>query len=259
MKDWWDADSGYEYIEECECWHYWEDSVLVLGRLYTPSQQLVAQGLVEGLRSAEIGFGPFRPWQPEWWYTVANHYLETDWYDQYGYYYWTDTLWLANSEGVEYVWCTAPTGETTFSDGWADDVGRATMHRFRGVLAPSYISFNGRTVTEQEPPGAHDTCWFPGSIVDQFHLTGGSWSVGADNAWAHDLVGWLPEAVEYYRGERVRLGLAFPCEARVPQQMIISCGNADPPIYQQHDLYMILSVDSVAVERAGVRRDRLWP
>jgi hypothetical protein len=100
---------------------------------------------------------------------------------------------------------------TTSVDWWP---AAPTIHRWRQTLTPPTTaigSFNGRKVTEQDPGGGGpDTCWFSGSAyAPATAITGGTWIVNSGNIWAHDHVGWTPEAVTYYRQQ-----MRAPCHTR---------------------------------------------
>jgi hypothetical protein len=91
------------------------------------------------------------------------------------------------------------------------------------TLTPGNVNFTGRTVTEQNGNAGgggsgNDTCHFNGSAVGVFdRITGGTWTVAAANVWGEDYVGWLLNAVQYYRNR----GRA-PCGTNFQQQMVIN-------------------------------------
>lgn len=144
-----------------------------------------------------------------------------------------------------------PTGEMTQSAGWYS--GDTSVHLWNQTLQGG--SFGGRSVKEQDPGGGGpDTCWFPGSIVGRSEsLTGGTWSVGADNRWGPDGVGWKHEAVLYYRGQG-----RDPCETQFWQRMVISSPGGDVP-YVTNLLRMGITSIGVWSERAGHCAERVWP
>jgi hypothetical protein len=149
-----------------------------------------------------------------------------------------------------------PTGETTSSNGWGDGPDD-TIHRWLQTLLPSLGgNFAGRTVTERDPGGGGpDTCWFPQSnYLKAEAITGGSWSVDANNTWGPDYVGWHYDAVVYYRNQ----GRA-PCETSFPQAMQIDRPGGPSIIYVTNVLRAGITSISVWSERAGQYAERIWP
>lgn len=171
---------------------------------------------------------------------------------------WGQESWAGPSNGfggVNYAAPAIPSGETTTSAGYTDPV--PTIHRFMSTLHGG--SFSGRTTSESSPGyGGPDTCWFPGSAWG-YHtsVTGGSWPpVDANNQYGADRIGWLPEAVNYYRAN-----LRAPCETTMYQNMSINCPgcSSDPYHYITNTIRTGMSEFSVWSERAGVYADRVWP
>jgi hypothetical protein len=80
--------------------------------------------------------------------------------------------------------------------------------------------------------------------------------VDSNNQYGPDRVGWLPDAVNYYRAA----GRA-PCETTMYQNMAINCPgcSSDPYQYITNTLRTGMSEFSVWSERAGVYADRVWP
>uniref|UniRef100_Q01V67 Uncharacterized protein n=1 Tax=Solibacter usitatus (strain Ellin6076) TaxID=234267 RepID=Q01V67_SOLUE len=137
-----------------------------------------------------------------------------------------------------------PTGETTAFAGFDNTAPQQcglgancnTLGMWDQTLTPANVNFRGRTVTEQNANNGgggsgNDTCHFAGSAFGAFdRITGGNWTVGqiqgannaANNIWGHDFVGWLRNAVVYYRNR----GRA-PCGTTFLQQMVIN--NLNPP------------------------------
>lgn len=146
-----------------------------------------------------------------------------------------------------------PTGETTNSNGWGTGI-TATNHRWRQQLQPTDVDFSGVQVTERDPGGGGDNCWFPGSAYAPWtSITGGTWNVGANNYWGDDWVGWFTHAVLYYRAQ----GRA-PCSNTMPQAMDVVCsgGNVN---YKQHNLHATIGVTTVTSTRDGQSENRTWP
>ena len=114
--------------------------------------------------------------------------------------------------------CPVPTGETTRSAGW-----NVAVHKFVQTLKPTGTSFAGRRITESNTQAATDTCWFAGSDVPKVTgVTGGSWTVGSDNRWGPDHVGYTNVGrIVYYRNE-----MRAPCGFTMYQTLTISgCGG----------------------------------
>ena len=154
--------------------------------------------------------------------------------------------------------CGVPSGEVTLDNRW----GPAGVHFWNMILEPTTANFAGRTVTEQDPGGGTDSCWFAGSAQDpnsgskippQTHISGGHWTVNAQNGWGDDAVGWGDKAIDYYRKE----GKA-PCGFKWPQRMVMSCGTT-VRAYLTDDLQAGFTKTEVWSQRAAVKRTREWP
>jgi hypothetical protein len=105
-KDWWDPDSGYEWVDSCECYYYWEDYVSVIGKVWRPSGPLYGQGYIDDFSHAQLDISPFMPPENGLWTQTGNHYLETDWYDNFGSFLYTDTQSLDfTSQSTSVLWC----------------------------------------------------------------------------------------------------------------------------------------------------------
>jgi hypothetical protein len=98
-----------------------------------------------------------------------------------------------------------PTSETTRGVGWSSVW--PTIHQFRQVLYGSE-SFDGRQVKEVQGFDVSDSCYFNGSPVVRYRLSGGSWPIGVyatppffqlTDHWIDDYVGMVPSAVQIYR------------------------------------------------------------
>jgi hypothetical protein len=153
------------------------------------------------------------------------------------------------------VVCTAPTAESTSPVGWNSTY--SSLHDWTQTLSPSSTNFTGRVVTEQDPGGGGpDTCHFTGSIFSTFTtIAGGTdWTVTSGNHWGADSVGWIPDAVIYYRGE----GRA-PCGTTFPQRMVISCPNGGTLTYANNTLGGNINATTVTSTRAGQTVSRTWP
>jgi len=146
-----------------------------------------------------------------------------------------------------------PTGETTNPNGWGSG-NWATAGRWRQQLKPTGTNFSGCQVTEADPGGGTDGCWFSGSAISpQTGITGGTWTVGASNFWGDDFVGWGSGAVTYYRNQ----GRA-PCSFSWPQSMRIvrPGGNVQ---YVRNRLLGTIGTTTVSSSRAGVTQTKNWP
>src|SRR5271168_1092493 len=94
-----------------------------------------------------------------------------------------------------------PSHEDTTWVGWgAVGTNNETLGNWDGTLLPKASNFNGRDVQETNGGAGTDSCWFAGSAYAKFtQITGGTWTVGAGNAYGQDGVGWYQPAVCYYR------------------------------------------------------------
>jgi hypothetical protein len=137
---------------------------------------------------------------------------------------------IPNSAGVNLYLgngCVVPTTETTAFDGW-DTAGAfgngpdSTLGKWKQTItAPAGVNFAGETVQEADAGNGSDSCWFAGSSFAPFTgLSGGTWTVNADNTWGDDFVGWFPNPVTYYRTQ----GRA-PCASTLHQQMTMMCSD----------------------------------
>jgi len=155
------------------------------------------------------------------------------------------------------VQCTTPTGETTAFGGWADSDNLPTVAKWNQTLTPASTSFAGRTVTERDPGGSGpDTCYFNGSaFAPQTSISGGTWSVDANNQWGSDYVGWTPGAVTYYRDQ----GRA-PCGTFITQRMVIDCVTGEQT-YSITFPSLELDIQPLLVisRRAEGQASRTWP
>jgi hypothetical protein len=266
-KDYFDEDTGEFYDPSCECWFYYEDWVNVSSYLHLPSGAVWSSAYTRGWNVANLPGSTQRPPAEGQWWIGGIHQIEEDIYDEDGVYtcpwcYWyTDYLDLGTTRWDANVPCTIPTFEGTAWNGWNDADSRPTQGRWNQTLYPSSVSFAGRTVTEQDPTGGQDTCWFLGSPYEKAdHITGGTWSVRSDNTWGDDVVGWWPERVSYYQTERTLNGLPLPCSSSFPQRMVISCSDGSWPAYQRNEnLGGTIDVNTVSSSRAGASQPRPWP
>jgi peptidoglycan hydrolase-like protein with peptidoglycan-binding domain len=146
-----------------------------------------------------------------------------------------------------------PSGETTTSNGWATGAN-ATIHRWKQRLTPTTTNFRNCSVREADPGGGTDTCHFAGSAYAPFTgVTGGTWPVGARNAWGDDFVGWFTNAVTYYRTN----GRA-PCTASFPQSMRVVRPAGDVH-YRRNQLTMTIGTTTVDSTRDGQTQSKTWP
>lgn len=162
----------------------------------------------------------------------------------------------ATSVSVQGAQCNTPTGESTTSAGWADSDGFPTVHKWMQTLAPSGTNFGGRVVSEADPGGGQDNCYFSGSAIPpQDHVTGFSWTVNPDNTWGPDYVGFTPFTVNYYRSQ----GRA-PCGTIVPQRMDIFC-NTRRVAYSITFPSLAADIQPLLVtsRRAEGQTSRIWP
>ena len=149
--------------------------------------------------------------------------------------------------------CPVPTGETTTATGW--DSQELAVHKFVQQLMPFSTSFAGRMVTESDASPATDSCWFSNSPIPKAAgVSGGAWTIGTDNRWGPDAVGWDLTAFSYYQQTRPAMGLPLPCEFRLFQRLTISsCGGSAGTVYRSPvSLRGIISASGASSERAGV-------
>jgi hypothetical protein len=152
--------------------------------------------------------------------------------------------------------CDYPATESTTTNQWTPSA--PTAHRFTATVHRDYYYFGGRTVTEEtapSPPGV-DTCYFPGSQFSA-NTTVQNPSGGVVN-WSQeyqDDVGWIPDAVTYYRQQ----GRA-PCHFYIYQQMLIACnayGSATS--FKVNELYGEINNPYVVACRDGICASTNWP
>jgi hypothetical protein len=163
-----------------------------------------------------------------------------------------------NSSNTDYagvdVQCQIPTGETSASDVWGTG-DKATVHMWKQTLTGPG-DFTGRTIAEQEgnPPTISDTCYFQGSTVMPYKVTGLDAPVTSGNHWSPDAVGFMTGAVTYYRNH----GRA-PCSATASQVMFISC----PDILHQYATgNLVIGITSTQVSskrHSAATQTKTWP
>lgn len=146
-----------------------------------------------------------------------------------------------------------PAGEDTAPNGWADGT-HLWGHRWRQRLRPFATDFRNCRVTEADPGGGADTCWFAGSAILPLNaVTGGTWDVDATNHWGDDFVGWFNSAVTYYRTQR-----RAPCGFSLPQSMRVVRPDGDVE-YQRNQLGANIGVTTVSSTRDGHTVTKTWP
>jgi hypothetical protein len=147
-----------------------------------------------------------------------------------------------------------PTAETSNFNGWATD-NFETAGYWRQQLQPTSMNFSGCVVTEADPGGGKDECWFEGSALPKVtKVTGGTWHVGPGNVWGDDRVGWSVDAVKYYRDQH-----RAPCSFYTPQlmQIVHLGGNIE---YLRDQLVGKIGTTTVESSRAGVTpKSKPWP
>ena len=146
--------------------------------------------------------------------------------------------------------------ETTTSAGWSAEY--PTVHQWRQYLSGPQ-DLTGRQVKEGTGFGNTDSCYFDGSPVPPFHLSGGGWNVGfyVNNQWADDYVGRSPDIITYYRQV-----FRTPCDATASQIMYIyTNGNSG-----QTSLYLITNtgfaipnLQQITSSRDGNSATTQWP
>ena len=159
---------------------------------------------------------------------------------------------LANATGTATANVVAPTGEINSWVGWWSDYPSVGM--WKAQLTDTSVDFSGITVTESDGGGGSDACYFPESAIPPFvKITEGSWTVGANNVWQEDHVGWRPTAVAYYRAH----GKA-PCQAGDKQIMNYQDGVVYVP-YQTNYLSEAIGLTTVSSTRSGQTQTETYP
>jgi hypothetical protein len=134
-----------------------------------------------------------------------------------------------------------------------------TVGEWRGKLLPADVDFSGITVVEIQVGPSADGCWFPGSTWDQSGLSGGTWQIYDNNEYKGiannqadaDSVGWVPDAVRYYRNAG-----RVPCEAVIKQAMEVVPHTGPNVRYTTQDLRSGINPQDVYSERDGQRKYR---
>jgi len=161
--------------------------------------------------------------------------------------WWVDSTYLGEGVATVNLSYTTPSGETTAHDGW-----NGPYALFRQTMIGSYV---GRVVEEFDPGGGGpDTCYDSSLIYPEWTaITGGDWTVGSDNKWGHDNVGWGDTLTQYYRAN----GRA-PCQTQFYQDMKINRPGNSQATYATHLLKAGMTSNTVWAERAGVYASRTW-
>ncbi len=147
--------------------------------------------------------------------------------------------------------------EYTTGVGWGSVSPYETIHQWRQTINATG-DFGGRQVKEGAASGNTDSCWFSGSAVAPYGLSGGGWHVGffSYNLWADDYVGWTSPAVQYYRSN-----LRIPCGGTAPQIMYMyTNGNSGSSAqYRQTSVGVgIPNFSEVTSSRDGQTATKTW-
>src|SRR5581483_8488629 len=146
-----------------------------------------------------------------------------------------------------------PTGETTASGGWGTG-DLETVHLWNQTLQPTKVDFSGIQVTERDPGGGADNCYFNGSaIASATSISGGTWPVRAKNLWGADFVGWTTGGVIYYRAQN-----RVPCNGPIPQAMDVITPNGNLH-YRTNILDYTIGITTVSSTRDGHTATKSWP
>jgi hypothetical protein len=156
--------------------------------------------------------------------------------------------------GPAEVQCQKPTGETSAPDVWGEGV-LATVHMWKQTLTGPG-NFTGREILEQEgnPPTISDSCFFEGSEISKYKISGLQATVTEGNQWKPDAVGFPTGAVTFYRNQ----GRA-PCTATATQVMFITC---QPTLsqYATGNLVVGITATQVSSKRHGAAtQTKTWP
>jgi hypothetical protein len=165
--------------------------------------------------------------------------------------------------------CDVPTGETTAQEpspnGWDvagafDRTPNPTMGRWIQTLTSSNgTNFSGRFLLERNARPGFDGCYNrseDGSAIDPVNeVSGGDWTVRADNTWGPDIVGYRTPAVVYYRAK----GRA-PCGFVIFQRMVMECPDGSFQDYGTvNDLKGRITATTVTSVRADGTATRRYP
>lgn len=147
---------------------------------------------------------------------------------------------------------TTPTGEGTLHNAWSGLI--PTAYKWRGQLNGAG-SFAGREVQEFEGGNDVDTCWWPDSAyAPASGLTGGTWSIDANNQYGDDTVGWHWTMVDYYRSHN-----RAPCQFETDQIMKINYpGSATWLAYKTNRLKAGFTSTTVWSYRDGQQVSKNW-
>jgi hypothetical protein len=193
--------------------------------------------------------------------STNTQYTGNIWNGQAGCNYGNGTWSNSFGQNGAFSWtknCLMPNGnptEVTFPFAWDDAEGKGTAYLWKMQIGAS-SDFAGRNATEQQGGLSTDSCYFNGSQVPMYGLTGGGWYVGylGYNLYGYDLVGWLPNAVTYYRNA----GKA-PCSATVSQEMYLFCyGSPYIQRYKINNVFVGIDKTSVSSGRDAQLQVRTW-
>jgi len=141
----------------------------------------------------------------------------------------------------------APTGENTHFDYWDDEYGN-----FYAVLTGS-STYEGQSLREQDAGGGSDGCSFDGSGKDPFvALTGGTWTVTAENDWGDDSISYGGDLIAYYRANGM-----LPCSNTLNQNMQIQMSSGWQTC-QSNVLHAGIGTTTVSSSRAGVYEEETY-
>jgi hypothetical protein len=117
--------------------------------------------------------------------------------------------------------CLVPSTETTAVNGTVD----STETKFTVTVSDSAgDSFSGQYVQEANASTGQDSCWFQGSFYapSTSVVIDPPAAISAANQFS-DTVGWIPDAVNYYRANAPLHGKSIPCGATLHQALQIMC------------------------------------
>jgi len=146
-----------------------------------------------------------------------------------------------------------PAGETTQFDSWSGPAAG-----FKSQLIPADADFSCLSVRDKDGTGSEDHCWFAGSERPKFEsLTGGTWSVGANNWWGNDWLSWGDQDITYYRAHPDANNPRAPCCTNLAQIMEVVegyCGD-----YASGTLDIWINVTTVAASRNMAMAAKPYP
>lgn len=172
--------------------------------------------------------------------------------------WWVNESALPLRQTTQTLTYLIPTGESSTAVGWNSTY--PTAHEYNATLVgPNSANFAGRWVYEGNGGGCCDSCYWPGSVIPEQTAMPmppygyARWLVNSNNTYGIDAIGWLPDAIQYYRDNQ-----RAPCSVDSSQIMHIERPGTYPQEYQTNQLKMGFSYNTAWAIRDGVYRVRDW-